>query len=174
MLVRKAVAADTAAVTALFDAIHTEEEEAGRTTTGWLRGVYPTEKVVETGLARDDLYVMEDENAVVAVCRINAEQVDCYFGVPWAYEAPPEQVSVLHTLVVDPARKGKGYGTAFIAYYEQLARERGCTVLRIDTNARNERARRLYAYLGYREAAIVPTVFNGIPDVNLVLLEKKL
>ena len=173
MLIRKATAADTAAIAALFDATHTEEE-AGRITTGWLRGVYPTVRVVETGLSRADLYVIEDAGAVVAVCRINAEQVDCYFGAPWLYKADPEQVLVLHTLVVNPKYQGRGYGTAFIAYYEDLARRLGCTVVRIDTNARNEIARRLYARLGYREAAVVPTVFNGIPNVGLVLLEKKL
>jgi len=32
----------------------------------------------------------------------------------------------------------------------------------------------LYKRLGYREAGIVPCVFNGIPDVMLVCLEKKL
>ena len=173
MLIRKATAADTAAIVSLFDAIHTEEE-AGRTTTGWLRNVYPTVKVVETGLSRDDLSVMEEEDRLVATCRINAEQVDCYFGAPWLYAAAPEQVLVMHTLVVDPGQKGRGYGTAFVAYYEEEARRRGCTVARIDTNARNAQARRLYAYLGYREAAVVPTVFNGIPGVGLVLLEKKL
>lgn len=44
----------------------------------------------------------------------------------------------------------------------------------MDTNAKNLRARAMYAALGYREAGIVPCVFNGIPDVMLVHLEKKL
>ena len=35
-------------------------------------------------------------------------------------------------------------------------------------------ARALYKKLGYKEIDIVPTVFNGIPGVNLVLLEKHL
>ena len=30
----------------------------------------------------------------------------------------------------------------------------------------------MYEKLGYREIAVVPTVFNGIPDVQLVLIEK--
>lgn len=51
---------------------------------------------------------------------------------------------------------------------------RGCTVLRIDTNAKNVAARRLYARLGFREAAIVPCTFNGISGVALVCLEKRL
>ena len=37
---RKATASDIDDVTAIYDAILTEEE-AGRTTTGWRRGIYP-------------------------------------------------------------------------------------------------------------------------------------
>ena len=55
-----------------------------------------------------------------------------------------------------------------------LARENGYTVLRMDTNAKNAAARRLYQKLGYAESDIVPCIFNGIPNVQLVLLEKKL
>ena len=32
----------------------------------------------------------------------------------------------------------------------------------------------MYRRHGYREVGIVPTVFNGIPDVQLVLLEKQI
>ena len=49
-----------------------------------------------------------------------------------------------------------------------------CTELRIDTNQRNTRARKLYKSLGYEEIGIVSCVFNGIPDVQLVCLEKDL
>ena len=55
-----------------------------------------------------------------------------------------------------------------------LARENGCTELRIDTNARNAVARAMYKKHGYTEIGIVPTVFNGIEGVQLVLLEKYL
>lgn len=81
---------------------------------------------------------------------------------------------VLHTLTVDPELSGQGIGRAFVQFYEDTARERGCAVLRMDTNAKNAAARRLYAHLGYREADIVPCAFNSIPNVRLVLLEKKL
>ena len=43
----------------------------------------------------------------------------------------------------------------------------------IPANARNVSARRLYARLGYREVDIVPGKFNGIPDVQLVCMEKR-
>ncbi len=75
---------------------------------------------------------------------------------------------------VEPEAGSHGIGPAFVRFYEDYARQSGCTVLRMDTNARNLRARQMYARLGYREADIVPCEFNGIPGVQLVLLEKKL
>ena len=81
---------------------------------------------------------------------------------------------VLHTLVIYPAVKGRGLGTAFVTFYEQYALEHGCRYLRMDTNERNAGARSLYKRLGYREIDILPCEFNGIPGVNLVLLEKTL
>lgn len=90
------------------------------------------------------------------------------------HDAPEEQVFVLHTLVIAPEAAGRGYGRAFVAFYEDLARKNGCTELRMDTNERNLAARTLYHKLGYTEVDILPTVFNGISGVNLVLLEKYL
>ena len=41
---------------------------------------------------------------------------------------------VLHALAVDPLEKGKGCGRAFVAFYEDYAKQHGCTALRMDTN----------------------------------------
>ena len=105
---------------------------------------------------------------------------------------------VLHALAVDPLEKGKGCGRAFVAFYEDYAKQHGCTALRMDTNvlgitdsntcaqcllnfrsavlsgfARlNTRARNLYQRLGYEEIGNVESNFNGIPNVRLVCLEK--
>ena len=105
---------------------------------------------------------------------INQRQVDVYADGNWLYPAEDREVIVLHTLTVDPELSGRGIGRAFVQFYEDTARERGCAVLRMDTNAKNAAARRLYAHLGYREADIVPCDFNRIPKIHLVLLEKKL
>ena len=170
--IRRATGADIDAVAEIYALIHTEEE-AGRTTTGWKRGVYPTRAVAETAASRGDLFAMEDEGRIVAAAIINHTQVDIYTGAPWQYDAPDEQIMVLHTLVVDPRVKGRGLGRAFEAFYERYALEHGCPYLRIDTNARNTAARRLYAHLNYREIAILPCRFNGLDNIDLALLEKK-
>ena len=69
-------------------------------------------------------------------------------------------------MVVDPDTLGKGYGTAFVDYYEKYALEHNCPYLRMDTNERNSGARKLDKKLGYTEADIVSCVFNGIEGVS--------
>lgn len=169
--IRPATAHDLARIEEIYNAIHTAEE-AGKVSIGWVRGVYPTRATAQAGLDAGDLFVLADGGTVYAAGRINREQVPVYAEMPWAHDVPPEQVLVLHTLVVDPAVAGHGCGTQFVRFYEQRARALGCPELRIDTNAKNANARRLYAYLGYREAGVAPCTFNGIDGVALVCLEK--
>ena len=172
-MIRKATEGDIPAVAAIYEKLHTEEEN-GRATIGWIRGVYPTEETARQALARDDLFVQEEGGHIVGAAIINKTQVDAYDGGQWTLAAEVNEVMVLHTLVIDPDAAGRGYGKRFVAFYEDYARERGCKVLRMDTNCRNARARAMYQALGYREAGIVPTTFNGIEGVQLVLLEKAL
>lgn len=173
MVIRKAAQEDIDAVERLYDAIHTAEEN-GERTIGWIRGVYPVRATAENALKRDDLFVLEDAGEICGTGIINQMQVEAYKQGHWKYEAADSQVCVLHTLVITPDKAGKGYGRAFLAYYEQYAAENGCPELRIDTNAKNAAARAMYKKHGYKEVGIIPTDFNGIPGIELVLLEKYL
>ena len=170
-VIRPATADDLPRIEQIYDAIHTAEE-TGAASVGWARGVYPTRATAQAALDDGALFVLEDDGDLVAAGRIDQTQVPVYAQVPWQYAAPPEQVLVLHTLAVDPAAAGRGCGTQFVRFYAQRARALGYTVLRIDTNAKNTVARRLYARLGYREVATAPCNFNGIDGVALVCLEK--
>lgn len=174
MTIRRGTLADIPQIAAIYDRVLTEEEE-GRAEIGWVRGVYPTERTALDSLNAGTLFVLERDGLIAAAAKIDQNQVPEYANARWQHpDAAPGQVMVLHTLVVDPLRAGKGCGTEFVRFYERYALEHGCPFLRMDTNARNTAARRLYARLGYREAGIVSCVFNGIPNVRLVCLEKVL
>ncbi|MBQ7381023.1 MAG: GNAT family N-acetyltransferase [Clostridia bacterium] len=170
---RKATLSDLDAISRIYDAIH-DCEEAGAAHTGWKRGIYPVRSTAEAAIAADDLFVLEQDGEIVASARINKIQVAEYQTVTWSHEARDEEVMVLHTLAVAPWVERRGYGTSFVKFYEEYAKENGCPYLRMDTNEKNARARALYKKLGYAEKGIVPCVFNGIEDVNLVCLEKTL
>ena len=172
-MIRKAEKRDLDAVDRLYQEIH-DAEAAGRITTGWIRGIYPVRATAEAALARDDLFVLEADGRIFGSGIINQLQADVYAGAPWNRRVPDEQVCVLHTLVISPAAHGKGYGRAFLRFYEAYALEHGCTELRMDTNERNLAARAMYGRYGYREIDVVPTTFNGIAGVRLVLLEKQI
>lgn len=170
---RRAEERDIAAIAGIYDDIHTMEEK-GPQATGWIRGIYPTEETARAAVEAGEMYVLEKDGAVVAAGKINKEQMPAYAEVEWEHEAGDEQVMVLHTLVVSPKERGRGYGSEFVAEYEAMALKEGCPFLRIDTNAINSAARKMYRKLGYREAGIIPCEFCGIPNVDLVCLEKRL
>lgn len=172
-VIRKAVQADLDAVEEIYDHIH-EQEQQKKMCVGWIPKVYPVRATAEKALERDDLFVYEEGGKILAAAILNQEQVDVYADCDWSCQAEDSEVMVMHTLVVEPAAAAKGIGKSFAEFYESYARQAGCKVLRIDTNEKNKVARRFYARLGYREAGILPCNFNGIPDVQLVLLEKQI
>lgn len=170
-MIRKAIPADLPAIAAIYDAIH-DLEARGDIVVGWQRDVYPTADTAREAVDLGEMYVLEDRGDVVASGRINARQMPAYAQVKWRCAAPDDKVLVLHTLTVDPSRQGRGFARQFLRFYEDLARQRGCAALRIDTNARNAAARAMYQRHGYIECGVIPCTFNGIPGVSLVCLEK--
>ena len=170
-MIRRAEIGDLDAVEGIYNELH-DAEERGDITIGWKRGIYPARSTAEDAIERNDLFVLEDDGEVRGAGIINHIQVDVYHGVPWDHEAEDDKICVLHTLVISPKAGRKGLGRQFVNFYEEYARGPGCHELRLDTNERNMIARAMYQKLGYKEIAVVPTVFNGIEGVNLVLFEK--
>ena len=161
-MIRKAVEADIDAIEKIYDAIITQEEAREHKLIGWVRGIYPTRQTAMDALQRGTLFVLEHDGEIAAAARIDQTQGAEYAGAEWEYDAADDEIMVMHTLVVDPAKGGKGYGRAFVDHYKKYA-------------AKNSRARSLYASLGFMEAGVVPcTSFNGINGVKLLCLEKKL
>ncbi len=173
-MIRLAEEKDLNRIEEIYERILVKQDQ-GQAPIGWIRGVYPTRKTAEDALRERELFVLEKEGTIVAAAKINQKQEAAYEKAAWRQaNAPDSQVMVLHTLTVDPAFWGKGYGSEFVKAYESYALKHNCPYLRMDTNEINSAARRLYRRLGYEESGIVPCVFNGIPDVGLVCLEKTL
>lgn len=133
--IRKADDADLDAVVRVYEHVH-DAEEAGPAQVGWVRGVYPVRSTAEAALERGDLFVEEADGAVVGTGIFNRLQADVYAGAPWQYDAPDDQIMVLHTLTVDPQAGKRGFGRAFAAFYEQYAREHGCRCICASTPTR--------------------------------------
>ncbi len=170
---RLASADDLDAISEIYDRIHTEEE-SGRVSIGWDRNIYPTRDTARMAIEAGDMFVEVVDGRIVASGRINGIQVPEYADATWEFDAPEDEVMVLHTMTIDPLCEGRGYAGAFIKFYEDYSLEHGCRFLRIDTNKVNARARAMYGKHGYKEISIVPCNFNGIAGIDLVCLEKKM
>ncbi len=172
-MIRKAKDIDIKYIEEIYSKIHTEEEQ-GRMTIGWKRGVYPTRDTAEQALVRNDLFVNVANDKIVATAIINQIQVPEYADCPWQYEVDDSRIMVLHTLIVDPEESGHGYAREFVEFYTQYALENECHYLRMDTQEKNLAARAMYKKMRFTEPAIVDCSFNGIDGVKLVCLEKKI
>lgn len=169
--IRKAVFDDIDAVSGIYEHIHISTEQ-GAIPSGWIRGIYPTKKTAEDAVTRQDLFVAEFERAVIGAAIFNQIQLPAYRNAPWQNKVLDDNLMVVHTLVIDPQMKGQGFGKEFMSFYEKYAKNKGCKVLRLDTNEKNFVAREFYKKLGFTEIAIVSCEFNNLGNVNLVLLEK--
>lgn len=174
MIIRRATPSDLDAIESIYNKIFSKEEESGKITTGWERGIYPRRETAEATLKREDMFVMEDDGYIVGSGIFNKEQVDVYEKAKWKFAAKDSEVMVLHTLAIDPDKSGRGYGKKFVDFYEDYARENGCKYLRMDTNEINKAARSLYKSLAFDEIDCLSCIFNGLEGVNLILFEKKL
>ena len=168
---RKAAIEDLDRIEEIYNQIHSEEE-AGRISANWKREVYPTKKTAIEAVLLGDMFVECDNGIIVACARINKCQLAEYSQVDWKYKADNSKIMVLHTLAVSPKYVRKGYGGRFVEFYEKYAFDNQCRNLRIDTWEKNTVARTMYQKLGYEEAGIVTSTFNGISDFRLICLEK--
>lgn len=171
-MIRKGEKKDIGEVAQIYKNILSLEDKS--TSTGWLPNIYPTKETAENAFKRGDLFVFEEEGQIVASAVINTLQDQIYQEGDWSFEGEEDEIMVLHTLVVDPSVRGKGIAKKFVKYYEDYGKAMGARCLRMDTNKINVLARKMYKNLGYREAGIVSCNFNGIPNVQLVLLEKRI
>lgn len=171
-MIRKAVTRDIDAVERQYTELLTFEKEHG-SHTNWKLGVYPTRAVAEEGVAKGELYVLEEEGELCASMLLNSVQLDAYVTIPWAYPASPEKVLVIHTLCVPPSQSGRGLGTRMVRFAMEEAARRGCDVLRLDTWEHNGPAAGLYRRLGFRYAGVAAVMFQGAISENLIFFETR-
>ena len=170
MLVRKAVPVDIPAVTAIYGAL-LDREERGELSTGWTRGVYPTEQTALDALAAGTLYVLEDGGRVAAAAKLDQNQMAQYSQCTWRHDAPPEQVLVVHTLCIPPSLAGQGLGRECVSRIKQQAAAMGCAVIRLDTWAGNTPAATLYQKNGFTLRGSARVLFQGKIPEELICLE---
>ncbi|MDU0369814.1 GNAT family N-acetyltransferase [Hymenobacter endophyticus] len=131
---------------------------------------YPNAEVFQRDIEQGHLWVAEHEGQVAALAALTHNHQDQeYAQADWDVAEP---ALVTHRLAVSPAAQGHGLAAALLAQAEQLAREQGLRVLRVDTNSENQATQRLFPKLGYRFAGEITLAFR--PGLRFFCYEKRL
>lgn len=171
-MIRKAKQEDIGIVSDIYEQLF-KYQENNVNYSGWKRGCYPTKEIAENALVKSELYVYERDGKVIASSIINSKQDDDYALIDWSdNNTLPENVLVMHTLVISPNEWGKGIAKEFFLFYETLAKERSISTLRFDTNKSNKPAQVLYEKLGYAVKGIIESNFLKQGIISLVCYEK--
>lgn len=173
-MIRQARPEDLDAVEALYGAVQDVEAARGFCYTKWRRGFYPTRETAQRAMEAGELYIDVEEGCVLAAVVVNGRQSPEYAQCPWKFPAEAAEVGVLHTLCVHPKAQRQGRAGALVRYAEQLCREQGKRVMRLDTRVGNLPGRRLYPALGFREAGQVQIPLTETDLAWMQLYEKAL
>jgi len=109
----------------------------------WKPGALPR-AVVSGGIARGEIFVVRDQDALVATLQLEASD-----PATWGPDAG--DALYLHRLCVARAHAGGGLGLRLLDWAAATARARGLRLLRLDCVAANDTLRRYYARAGFAE-----------------------
>jgi ribosomal protein S18 acetylase RimI-like enzyme len=165
MWIRLAVREDVAALMGLMGRVVPLMQGAGNRQ--WDES-YPNAAVFERDIERKQLWVAQIDDSIAGVAAMTTEQEPEYAQVGWDVE---ELAIVVHRLAVDPEFRGAGVAMALMRKAEEVAAERGITVVRVDTNTENEATQRLFPKLGYKLAGEIELSFR--PGLRFLCYEKR-
>ena len=171
--IRKATEADIARVAEIYESFLDYEAEHG-TYSNWVKGLYPTIKTAERGLAAGNLYVGEANGQVIGSYVLNHTQPEEYGKFHWKYPGEGEQVIVIHTMCMDVHRQGAGFGRQFVEYAMEHGRKLGCKTMRLDTADVNKPAAKLYFNMGFHYVGKTEFYFEQAILEDLICFEYRL
>jgi len=130
---------------------------------------YPNAEVFAADIKSGQLWVAEIENQVAGVTAITTDQQTEYANVGMDIT---QTAIVTHRLAVNVNFRGKGIAEVLLKQAEVVAKEKGISILRIDTNSNNKATRQLFPKLGYEFMGEISLHFR--PNLRFYCYEKLL
>jgi GNAT superfamily N-acetyltransferase len=132
-------------------------------------GAYPNAMVFEKDVSLGQLWVAEADGEIAGISAITTDQEPEYAKVGWDINEP---AIVTHRLAVSPRHQGKGIAARLLARAEEVAVERGISLLRVDTNVGNKATQQLFPKAGYVFCGEIDLAFR--PSLRFYCYQKKL
>ncbi|EGV43136.1 GNAT family N-acetyltransferase [Bizionia argentinensis JUB59] len=114
---------------------------------------YPNRSAFQNDVARDELYVLEDEKIIIGCVVISTYMDDEYSAISWL--TPNNQNLYIHRLAIHPDYQGQGLAQKLMEFAEKYAKQNNCTSIRLDTFSKNDRNKKFYELRGYKKLGTI-------------------
>ena len=125
---------------------------------------YPNTATITDGIHSGCQYLFEEEHALIGSIILNQIQSEQWNSMPWKYALG--KVLIMHTLAIDPAVQGKGYGQSALDACIAFGVDNGYAAMRLDVFSENPAAIRLYEKNGFERVGEV--IFPFKPEGHQV------
>lgn len=142
----------------------------------WHEEDHPSRAEIQAWVDADDLYLARERGSgqVAGVVALDHRAPGGYAQAAWAVQAQRHEVLVVHALGVCPDFLGRGVGRFLVDASLDVARQKGCRAVRLDTYVENLPARRLYARCGFTDLGLHTLRYEGTDLDQFHLFERVL
>lgn len=109
---------------------------------------YPNKEAFVNDFNRNELYVLEIENAIIGSIVLSTYMDDEYKSVKWL--TSNNNNLYIHRLAIHPKYQGNGYAQKLMDFAETFAVNTNFKSLRLDTFSQNKRNQNFYETRGYK------------------------
>ncbi|TYB78654.1 GNAT family N-acetyltransferase [Bizionia myxarmorum] len=110
---------------------------------------YPNRTAFENDLIRNELYVLENNNAIIG-CIVISDFMDSeYDSISWLTHNTKN--IYIHRLAIHPDYQGKGLARKLMDFAEKFAQKNDFTSIRLDTFSKNIKNQKFYELRGYKK-----------------------
>lgn len=101
---------------------------------------YPSRERLQQDIEKQELYVLEEDNSIIAIIVITPVMDEEYFPVKWFTENGANLY--IHRLATHPFFWGRGIARRLMDFAEDFARQQNYISVRLDTFSQNKRNQR--------------------------------
>ncbi|PKD21553.1 GNAT family acetyltransferase [Salegentibacter salinarum] len=110
---------------------------------------YPSREKLKNDIQREDLFVYEDQDRIIAIMVLTSKMEAVYENIEWLTETGNNLY--VHRLATHPEFWGYGYARKMMDFAEELAKKSNFISIRLDTFSKNLRNQKFYENRGYRK-----------------------
>lgn len=137
----------------------------------WEKDIYPTSSYLKESISDGELFIMTDDNKIIASVVLNHKHVEQYNDATWLVDAASSELLVIHLLGIGKDYQKKGLAKELVNFAINFAKENKLKTIRLDAMKVNLPAQRLYTGMGFKFIAEMTIFYEDTRLAEFLLYE---